>query len=163
LNSAGSPKPLDENYSVELSAYANAPPDLFKTSSISQTGDVPAGAKSIQFLMLVFDPTATHVQSNPLVTLNGNVISLVPIATNGNVLTLAGDVSAFAGTNAQLTIEAAGTPGGSSFTSENYFELDDIVFSPNPVPEPAGITLLFLGAIVLLVRRVKFVVRPLIA
>lgn len=145
-----SPAPLNGIYSVELTAYVNAPPEFFKTSSISQTGDVPANAKSIQFL--IHSPFS-NVQSNPLVTLNGSVINLIPISTNGNIVTLGGDVSAFAGSNAQLIITAAGTPGGSFFYQENYFALDDIVFSPNAIPEPSTIALLGLGAIGLLMRR----------
>ena len=141
---------LDGNYCVELTAESNAPPDFFKTSSISQTGSVPLNAKSIQFLTLIVDPSSMHAQSNPFVTLNGSTINLVPISTNGNIVTLAGDVSAFAGTTAQLTITAAGTPGDSL---ENVFALDDISFSPNPVPEPSTLTLLGLGSLGFLVRR----------
>jgi hypothetical protein len=137
--------PIDGSYTLELSAYANAPSDLYKTSSISQTGDVPANAKSIQFLLR---SPYSIVQSNPLVTLNGTTINLVPISTNGNIVTMAGDVSAFAGTTAQLQISAAGTSGNGFFYTENYFDLDDISFSPNPAPEPSSIALCALGGLI---------------
>jgi hypothetical protein len=146
---------LDGNYSVLLTAAANAPPDLFKTSSISQTGQVPRTAKSIQFLILVEDPTSTYAESNPLVTLNGATINLIPISTNSGVVTLAGDISAFAGIIAQLTITAAGTPGSSNFERENDFVLDDISFSPNPAPEPSTLALLAFGSFGLLARRLS--------
>lgn len=142
--------PLNGNYSVELSAVSFAPPDLYKISSISQIGDVPAGAQSIQFLMTNY---GGPVSSNALVTLNGSTINLVPIATNGYVVTMAGDVSAFAGTNAELTITSAGTPGGGPLSGENVFALDDISFSPNIIPEPSTIALLTLGGIGLIVRK----------
>jgi hypothetical protein len=140
-----SPAPLDGIYSAGLTAYANAPSGFFTTASISQIGDVPANAKSIQFLMVA--------GSNPLVTLNGSAISLIPISTNGNLVTMGGDVIAFAGTNAELTITAAGTPGGNSLLAGPFVVMDDIVFSPNPVPEPSAIALLILGGVGLLMRR----------
>lgn len=142
--------PLNGNYSVELSAVSFAPPDLYKISSISQTGDVPANALSIQFLMTNYGGPVPAV---PLVTINGSSINLVPLATNGYVVTMGGDVSAFAGTNVELTITSAGPPGGVGLAGENYFAVDDISFSPNPVPEPSTLVLLTLGAVGLQVRR----------
>lgn len=136
---------LDGNYCVQLSAVSFAPSGFFKTSSISQTGDVPANAQSIQFLKI---DDGGPAPTNAFVTLNGSVINLVPIATNGNVVTMAGDVSAFAGTNAELTITSAGAPGGVALAGENYLTLDDISFSPNPVPEPSALVLLAVGGVI---------------
>jgi hypothetical protein len=137
LLSASNGSPIDGNYSVNLYAFADAPLNLYKTASISQTGDVPANARSIQFLMRPYPPNV--VQATPLVTLNGTVINVFPISTNGAVFTMGGDITAFAGTTAQLTIKVAGTPGGAfPYYVENYFDLDDISFSPTPVPEPSS-------------------------
>lgn len=146
--------PLSGNYSVELTSayFSTAPSEYFKTSSISQTGDVPANAKSIQFLMWPYAPGV--VRSDPLVTLNGSVINLIPISTNGYLATMAGDVSAFAGTNVELTITCAGTPGApNELDRENNFRLDDIIFSPNPVPEPSTVALLGLGGLIAFVAK----------
>ena len=143
LVSSANPSPIDGNYSVNLYAFADAPPGLYKTASISQTGDVPANAQSIQFQMRSYTPTI--IQATPTVTLNNTVINLVPLATSGYVVTMAGDISAFAGSTAQLMIKAAGTSGMGNFYVENYFDVDDISFSPNPVPEPSTALLAVTG------------------
>jgi hypothetical protein len=96
---------------------------------LSQTGLVPVGAKSINFL--VGDDTGA------VVTLNGIKIPLVP-NSGGR---LAGDITAFGGNIAQLTF--------STSTSEGTFYFDDIQFSSQSVPEPSGLALTALGVLFL--------------
>lgn len=94
---------------------------------LSQTADVPAFANSINFFT---------TGPGPRVTLNGVDIPLIDIGGGRRV----GDVSTFAGTTAELKFE----------TQESYpeligFRLDDIVFSPAPVPEPSSFALFALA------------------
>ncbi len=143
--------PINGGYSVQLSAYADAPSDLFHYSSISQTGLIPAGTRSLQFLM-ASPADAGSVQPNPIVTLNGTRIDLWRLAQSGEVITMAGDVEAFAGTTATLTFLCEGIRGGGPPANGNIFNLDDIQFSPRAVPEPSTAILGILGALLLLFR-----------
>ncbi|HZZ28723.1 MAG TPA: hypothetical protein VFE46_12040 [Pirellulales bacterium] len=156
LDASGFPKPIDGNYSLELSAYADAPSGsgLYKASSISQTGDIPANAKSILILLRGVGPPA-NVRDVPTVTINGNVINMITLSSSSGVMTMAGDVSAFAGTSAQFTIQAAGVSGQGTFLAEDYIDIDDISFSPNPVPEPGAVCLALgcVGVVLLRFRR----------
>lgn len=138
--------PLQGAYSVQLYAYADAPADYFHNASISQTGLVPFGTHSIQFLMFSPPVAGGVIQANPVVTLNGTLINLSPISTSGGVVTMAGDVSAFAGTTANLTILCAGV-SGSPPLNENVFALDAISFSPTSIPEPSVFGLFALTAL----------------
>jgi PEP-CTERM motif len=127
--------PLEGSYSVLLQyfGYAGSAPTL------SQTGLVPVGTQSISFLVPsgqnVADSTAT------VVSLNGVYIPLVPIAGNR----VAGNVSAFAGSVAQLTF--------STINSEDFIYFDDIQFSTASVPEPSILGLFALGGLFFGLRR----------
>jgi len=87
-----------------------------------------------------------------MVTLNGTPIGLTEISQSGGVITMAGDVSAFAGNTAALTFLCEATQGGGFPANENFFNLDDIQFSISPVPEPSTLALLATGAVVLDLR-----------
>jgi len=123
--------PLQGSYSVLLQYFGidGSPPTL------SQTATVPSGTQSITFLVPsgqnVADSTAT------VVTLNGVNIPLVPI--DGDLV--AGNVSAFAGSPAQLTF--------STINSDVSVYFDDIQFSPSAVPEPNSFGLFGLGGLLL--------------
>ena len=147
---SGTYPPIAGNYSVQLSAYANAPSGYYRSSSISQAGVIPAGTRSIQFLIA---SPYQNIQPNPIVTLNGAANALREISQSGGVITMAGDVSAFAGNTATLAFLCAATSGGTFPANENYFNLDDIQFSPSSIPEPSGLALVALGALLLGFRR----------
>ena len=105
--------------------------------SLSQTGDVPADAKSIHFIDF----------GGPFeLRINGSVVPLLYIPGNPTV-NVYGDVSMFAGQNAEL-----------NFTTLAYEinGIDDISFSPQIVPEPTSWLLLGLGGLGLLARRKIF-------
>jgi hypothetical protein len=142
--------PIQGMYGILLSAVANAIPPYFRTSSISQVGYVPLGTRSIHFL-LRSPPNAGVVKAVPAVSINGVTINVLPYSTDGDIITMVGDLSAFAGSTAELSILCAGTPGGQPSTMENIFELDAITFSQIPLPEPSTLTLLCMGALGLLV------------
>lgn len=108
--------PLEGSYSVLLQYFSSA-----QSPSLSQTGLIPAGTKSINFLV-------GSNKSDAAVTLNGVNIPMVPISGGR----LAGDVSAFAGRVVQLTISS---PGGTGPTSD-WLYFDDVQFSPSMIPEP---------------------------
>lgn len=127
--------PLQGSYSVLLQyfGYAGEPPTL------NQTGLVPADTQSIS--LLVPPGENTVYPAAMVVTFNGVNIPLVPIA-GGRV---GGNISAFAGNVAQLTI--------STINSEDWIYFDDIQFSSSSVPEPSEFALTALGAMLLGFRR----------
>lgn len=75
------------------------------------------------------------------VELNGQLVTMVPIAQTSDYTQFAGDVSTFAGMSAELKITAI------TEYPENYnqFLIDGISFSPLPVPEPSTWALLGIG------------------
>jgi hypothetical protein len=102
---------------------------------ISQTGDVPAGSRAIELLV---------DGDKPLVTLNGELIPLIPVATvQGWVIRYAGDLTRSAGTTAELRIiypfgtEWVEDVPGQSFLLSNSGTIDDIHFTARVVPEPS--------------------------
>ena len=146
---------LQGAYSVQLYAWADAPPGYFHTASISQTGLIPAGTYSIQFLMQSPPVAGGTIQASPAVTLNGTAISIFPLSTSGGVVMMAGDISAFAGMTANLNIQCAGTSGASLYLQENIFELDAIRFSTSAVPEPHPASFMLLAGLFTLLARVR--------
>jgi len=109
-------------------------PILHNPASISQTGFVPDGTASIQ---------ARILGDAPFVSLNGTEITMYPLQTFPGYTLYGGDASAFAGQVANLTFSALPTP------SDPFrgFQLDSILFSPTPVPEPSSWALLALGVL----------------
>lgn len=102
-------------------------------SAISQTGLIPTGTMSV-----LMDVKAGNGFT---VSLGGQPINMIALQIFPNYTRYAGDVSAFAGLTAQLTISAppTGVPNG--------VLLDDIGFSPESVPEPGVFGLWVPGAL----------------
>lgn len=109
---------LSGNFSVVLGG----------SSSISQTGLVPASAESLLFEMKII------VGGGVVVSLDGQDLSYSTISTFSNYVVYGADISTFAGQTETLTF----SDGGS-------YELDNIQFSSQVVPEPGGLALLGLG------------------
>jgi hypothetical protein len=128
---------LEGNYSVGLSAN-NVAPGYYTSASIAQTGIIPDGMQSIQFLLqnLNFPPPDFPPDGNLFVTLNGTQIPVSVISTSGYTMTMAGDISTFAGTTAELKLAVSAVA--------NY-TLDSITFSSAGVPEPSAFGLVGLG------------------
>jgi hypothetical protein len=143
--SASDDSPIQGKYSVQLYAYADAPPGYFHTVSISQVGIVPLGTQSIEFLLRSPPVAGGVIEAVPTVTLNGMPIDVFAQSSSGGVFTMVGDVSAFAGSTADLTIQSVGTSGEPGTLSENIFDLDAISFSPSSAPEPPSCEVLFFG------------------
>jgi hypothetical protein len=124
---------LDGTYSIDL--YGGV--YLYGGEvSISQTGSVPGNASSIQFI------AEGDVAEGPLlVSLGGQNISFSAISTGPNYTTYGGNIPPGMAGQMELLEFAAPAVGGN-----NYWELDDIQFSPTSVPEPGVLTLMALGS-----------------
>ena len=108
--------------------------------SLSQVGTLPSDAKSLRFRTCgILDPEALSV------SFAGNSLATVVMwsGANGYFQDFGADISALAGSTGELRFTYH---GGNSC-------LDDITFSPNPVPEPGVWVLLGLGALALGHRR----------
>lgn len=110
-------------------------------ATISQTGLVPAGTKSLQAIWWSED-------GNPVVTLGGQTINMVPLASYPTYTLYGGDISSFAGEVETLSITEPPPAQG----SPSMLELDNIQFSDQAIPEPGVFGLFALGALVLIWR-----------
>lgn len=131
---------IDGAYSIDLYGGSMVSAGV----SISQPGTVPASAKSILFKAENNGPLFTGVL---LVSLGGQNIPYFSLSTGPNYTLYGGNIpSAFAGQSEQLTFSAL--QGGN-----NYWEIDDIQFSPSPVPEPTSLAVAAFGALLFGSRR----------
>lgn len=142
MGTNGGPAALDGAYSIDL--YGGAGPST--SVSISQTALVPASTASILFIAQGVNPPSG---GGPLqVSLGGQSISFSAISIEPNYTLYGGNVpSPLAGQIEQLTFSAP-TDGGN-----NYWEIDDIQFSPSAVPEPSVLGLSALGGLFFAWRR----------
>jgi hypothetical protein len=133
--------PLDGDYSLALYATAVGQP---VSLSISQTGTIPQGQNSVSFLLGDFNGLNLPPSPNPLnyfsLSINNQNVPLVETSKNGQVLTVAGNISEWAGRTVTLSIAANTVSGG----SESFGVIDDVAFSPQvvAVPEASGMGLL---------------------
>ncbi len=112
--------PIEGEYSVLLQGGHTGVADPIM--SISQLGDVPSNATAIRFLSIEFD----HLR----VSLNGVTIPYVELFSIGDATMLEGNISAFAGTTAELKFESVPGDGGGkdSIRSTQYSSF------PSPPP-----------------------------
>jgi hypothetical protein len=107
-------------------------------ASLSQTGVVPSGTKSLSFLAFTNGPFA--------VSLGGTNLNLISSPVAGQNYTLfQADISEFAGQTAELdfTVFAANPYNGRIHS----LVLDDIQFSPTAIPEPGAISYVMAGIV----------------
>jgi hypothetical protein len=130
--------PIDGAFSIIL--YGGGGP--LTGASISQTGIVPASAESILFKAQY----AVAMGGTLQVSLGGQTIPFSALSTGSNYTLYGGNVSAFAGQSEQLIFSA-------SAGVNNIWTIDDIQFSPSPVPEPTEFALATLGILLLGFRR----------
>ena len=139
--------PIDGNWSAVIQAgFEPFQPAL--SATLAQTGFVPPGTLSLQMKVR---PNLPSDVNNMLVTLGGQPITMLPLATDTNYAAttlFGGNISPFAGQTAELRITVLSIPPGANST----LELDSIVFSPAPVPEPAIPTITLLALIALVTR-----------
>ena len=138
--------------SVVLSAFSVVGPPYYKSASISQIGSVPFDARSIRFSIVV-DSGSVGAPILPTVTLDGVNINYFPLGppTNG-VTMMAGNVSAFADTDAELKFQEGLVPPESQFYDARVW-VGAISFSSAPAPEPGALACLILPGIWALVSR----------
>jgi hypothetical protein len=118
---------------------------------LSQTGLVPAGAKSLQFK--AYDPFDVSPFVPLAVTLGGQQLSLTPLMSAVNFTLYGADFQGWAGKTAELDfIVFAERP----HQNNNYVFLDSIQFSDQPVPEPGVLGLSALGALLLSWRGLRW-------
>ena len=129
----GTPPVLDGAFSIYL--YGGG--GIAAGASISQTGLVPANAASIRFIA---ESVVLPFGGSLLVSLGGQNIPFSAISTGPNYTVYGGNVSAFANQSEQLTFTA---PNGNN----NFWEIDDIQFSPSAVPEPSEFALGAIGSL----------------
>jgi hypothetical protein len=137
----GNPNVIQGNFSVTLLAGSTG------DCSLSQTGQLPAGA-----VTLLFDAFATGSgMPNLQVFLNGQSINMQPVMLTPNypTTTFMGDISIFSGQAVNLTIAAESNYP----TGLEYFMLDNVKFSSSPVPEPGELALVAFSALLFGHRR----------
>jgi hypothetical protein len=136
LISTGNPlyNAIDGNYSVLLQGIVPG-----SEASISQTGTIPSATESLLF--------EAQAGIGPLdVQLGTQIVPFSTVGSGPNYTLYAADISAWAGDTEELTFSAIGG-------SYNNWELDDISFSPNTIPEPATLALVVMGVLALAARR----------
>jgi len=119
--------PIQGNYSVLLRGSGAGPAT---SAAIGQIGQIPVNSLSLQFW--------ADSRSNIEVTFGGIAIPMFRLTSTASYDVFGGDVSRFAGQTAELRFTGPGNSGG-------YF--DNIFFSTPAVPEPSGLCLLGLGAL----------------
>ena len=98
------------------------------TISLSQTGLVPATAKSILFWAVN--------EGGMQITFNGVPLNFGAMSSTANYTVYGADISAYAGQVGSLMFSAPPGAGG---------KIDNIQFSNTAVPEPSSLALLALG------------------
>ena len=133
--------PIQGQYTVLLQAGvdSNDPQYPMVDALIAQVGQLPGDAHSVML--------QTDRWGSVSVLLDDVEIPLTEVGRIGDVSTWTGDVSAFAGLTAELKIEGHAMVDSISFWP--------VLFNAQLVPEPAACTLLALGCLVLLRRRLR--------
>jgi hypothetical protein len=132
--------PIDGNYSVLLQGGLNSSTLTPEPASISQTGLIPAGTQSLLF---------EGVPGNaPLdIYIGSQIVPYTAVGIGPNYTLYGANLSAWEGQTEQLTFSAPSTP------EENNWEIDDIVFSTTPVPEPGIGALTAIGGLLFGARK----------
>jgi len=140
LVDANAGRPIQGNYSVYLFGGEGL------SASISQTAKIPTGTESR--LMDAYLPIGAS--ATPTITINGQSINMILLQTISFYTLYGGTVpAADVGPSVTLSFtEPAPLTGG-----PNIFELDNISFFPNAVPEPSIISLTAIGGLLFGARK----------
>ena len=109
-------------------------------AAIAQTGIIPGTALSLRFSVgtyLVGDPAQL------VVAIGGQNIPIFPLTTTASHTVYGVDISGFSGQTKELRLSALPTQAD----PYNYFLIDAIQFSNQPIPEPSACCLFGLGAL----------------
>ena len=129
---------IEGQYTVVLQPGFATAGDAYVSASISQTGLVPARARSLQF--------KAETGSDFSVSLGGETLSLMPLGSGANYTLYGADIAAFSGQEEALTITALAGP-----CTTDYFDSFD--FSPAAVPEPCALSLMRIGGLAIAMHR----------
>jgi hypothetical protein len=136
--------PFQGNYMAFLEGATT--PGLSTSVTLSQTGMVPTGIESIQL------DANQAPGSSFVVSLDGDAVNMVPLESYSGYTLYGGNVSAWSGQNATLSITEL-PPSNQQF-SPTLLQLDDISFSPTAViPEPSPLVLTGLGGLLIALYR----------
>ena len=115
------------------------PHDFGSYAGIGQTGEIPADAQSLRFLG----------NFEGVITFAGHPIAYHTTGSFPNYSSYGADISTYAGQTGELLFSTP--PGNTQF----FFigTLDNIQFSTEPVPEPAGVILPLFGLVIFLAAR----------
>ena len=108
-------------------------------TSIAQAGVVPQGSMSLRFLVAL----TPWIPGDMAVQLNGTELQLQVLGFGAYTTLIGADVSAFAGQTAELRFVS--NPYRDSGEIQTY--LDNIEFSPEPIPEPAASVIFVLAGL----------------
>jgi hypothetical protein len=126
---------IEGNYTALLAA------GLFGDPTLSQTGLVPSGTQSLQF--------RAYFEGLPgsfAVTLGGQTLALTPLGSGTNYSLYGADINSWGNQTAELAFTVfAQQPHQANF----YLSLDSIQFSTQSIPEPSGLALFGVGALLL--------------
>ena len=141
LSPAGGPGPLEGKYSLAFwnGTYYGDGSGGYVNAFIAQTGLIPSDTRSVRVLALGLFRVYVNGNEIPMAHLEG--------------FQFGGDISAYAGSVAELKILNAARPIPSEFHA--FLFVDGIQFSPTAIPEPSFLVLLAFGAAALLWRRRK--------
>ena len=145
----GGASPIDGGYGAVLIGGLNGPTGGPLECSISQVGELPTDAVSLQF-------KARGGWQQLTVSVGGVSLPVFELSSVPNQYVVYGvNVSQFAGMQEELRFTA---PGFS--TGLNGWNIDDIVFSTTPVPEPTAGALIRLGGLLFLCRTCLTPIKP---
>jgi hypothetical protein len=133
---------INGNFTAVLCSGGNS---LFVSAALAQSGLIPIGTQS-----LMFDLGANSSLDGLSVTFDDQNLSLIPFYAGPNYETYIANISAYAGMTGELRF----TESPTSFPF-NFAYLDDIQFSPSPVPEPSMFSLSVAGALLFVIQRQK--------
>ena len=120
-------------------------------ASISQTGLIPADARSLWFKA---QPDLGVLQ----VSLGGQIVPIYAIMPGPNYTLYGGSIEQFANQNLELKFTSFGPAAPGAYYGWN---LDSIMFLPESIPEPSSVSLFVCSLILLMLRPVaKKVVVP---
>ena len=131
---------LEGNYSIIIQSGLIASTTR-TAAAIAQTGTIPTDSLSLKFLarqVLFGDPTQLAI------SIGGQPVPYFPLSTTSNYTVYGADISGFAGQTTELRLTSFPTAA----SPYNYFEIDSIQFSNQPIPEPSVFGLFALGALI---------------
>lgn len=115
------------------------PNSSLESVALAQRSMIPVSAQSLRFKLGQYSYVGDLE-----VAFGGQIIPFFPLTSGSNFTVYGGDISAFAGATGELrfTERPISWPFAKAY-------LDDIEFSPNPIPEPSGLLLWLLSSALL--------------